>query len=220
MTKKEVCKRCFIFTLGVYIMTFAIRMTISANLGTTPLSTLPNILSIRFENISFGTMSCLWNLLLVVMQIVILRKKFKAIQFIQVPLSLLFGIMLNLSEWLLMRLNPQTYLSKYTVLIIGCILLALSISLTIQADLVMNSGEAIVMAIVLETGWNFGYVKVALDVIYVLCGLILSIVFWGALNGIGIGTLICAVITGFIVNFFNKILYPFINKFFGAKCGR
>ena len=65
----------FIFLcLGLSIMAFGVAFSIKANLGISPISTVPYVTSL-ICGLSVGTTTIIMNFLFVVMQIVILRKK-------------------------------------------------------------------------------------------------------------------------------------------------
>ena len=217
MSKTELIKRYAVMIFGTALMTFGIDMPIHANIGTTPLSTLPCVFSIQFPQISFGAITMIWNIILILIQVVILRKNFKASELLQIPISIFFSIMLDLNEYLLFWLTPESMVSKIIVTVIACVIIGFSIAITVISNAVINCGEAVVKAISETFKLNFGYVKVALDVTYVVLGVIFSFLMFGSLKGVGIGTIILAVFAGFIVNFFTKLLTPTFDKFFKDK---
>ena len=107
--------------------------------------------------------------------------------------------------------------SKIIVTVIACVIIGFSIAITVISNAVINCGEAVVKAISETFKLNFGYVKVALDITYVVLGVIFSFLMFGSLKGVGIGTVILAIFAGFIVNFFTKLLTPTFDKFFKDK---
>ena len=89
---KELVKRYILFTLSLFFTAVGIAVTKKGELGVSPLSSFSNVLSYQFPGISFGTWLFLWNMLLLVLQILILRKNFQMIQLLQIPLSVIFGV--------------------------------------------------------------------------------------------------------------------------------
>ncbi len=213
-SKKETAKRYIVLLIGLYFMALSVRLSVATGWGTSPISTLPNVFAYRFPEVSFGVIMFIWNMALLVAQIIVLRKDFKLVQLMQIPLSFVFSAMLDFNQYLLSFFNPDGIVVKIIMLAVGCILLGLSVFITVRADVIMNSGEGIVKAIAEKSHFEFGYVKVALDVSYVVIGTILSFVFFGTLQGIGVGTVFLAVCTGFVVKFFTKILGTKIDSFF------
>lgn len=215
MSLKETIKRYAVNTVGIFIMTFAIRLTVSSGLGTTPLSTIPNVFSLRFPQISFGMFTFAWNMVMLAAQIIVLRKNFKLIQLMQIPLTFVFSAFLDINERLLAWFKPDDLTAKMIAVAAGCVLMGVSVEMTVSADVVMNTGEAVVKAFCDTFGWKFGFAKIGFDVLYVFSGLVLSLIMFGCINGVGIGTVILAVTTGLFVNLSEKLISPIFNRFYG-----
>lgn len=93
---------------------------------------------------------------------------------------------------------------------IGIAVLGFGIALTVVADVIMNSGEAFVKAVSDTLHKDFGNVKIALDITYVLVALLLSLLFFNfKIVGIREGTILSAVFVGvtvkLCVRLFKKI---------------
>lgn len=76
----------------------------------------------------------------------------------------------------------------------------------VLADVVMLPGESFVRAIVLTWKTNFGTTKICFDVSMSVIAAILSFVFTGRLNGVREGTIIAALLVGFIARVVGKKL--------------
>ena len=213
MSKRELIKRYLLLIIGLFVMAMGISLMVKAKLGTSPISSTPYVFSMKYTAISLGTFSFIWNMILILGQLIILRKQFKLYQIIQVPLSVLFGIFIDIATDMIGWINSQNYFVSLFVLILGCIVLALGVSFTVIADVIMNSGEAFVKAITIRNGKNFGDMKVAFDVSLVILAMIGSFIFFGEIRGVREGTVVAAIISGFIIKYFNKVLKPRIDKF-------
>lgn len=201
-------------------MALGIALMVKAKLGTSPISSLPYIFSLRFTAISLGGFTILWNLLLILGQVVVLRRKFRWYQLIQIPLTFVFGAFVDLAKELLGFLNPENYLFQAAVLLFGCFVLAFGVSLTVLAGVVMNSGEAFVAAVAEQTGKDFGLVKVFFDSSLVLLSAGLSFAFFGMVTGVREGTVIAALLSGFIIRIFNRLLGPAAERWLtGSQAG-
>lgn len=75
--KKELIMRYVLLIVSLFISGIGIAVTKRGELGVTPISSVANIVSIRFPVLSFGTWLFLWNCLMIVGQIVVLRKDFQ-----------------------------------------------------------------------------------------------------------------------------------------------
>lgn len=207
MKKKELIKRYLLFTAGLFFAGIGVAFTKHGELGVSPISSVANVMSVRFDFFTMGTWLIIWNCVLIAGQIIILRKDFKSYQLLQIPLSFLFGYFTDFGMWLVSFLPVSNYFLKLLMLFIGIAVLAFGISLSVIANVIMNSGEAIVKAISDKTGFEFGNVKIAFDVICVIMSVILSLIFFDMkIIGTREGTVISALLTGLAVKFFTRLL--------------
>ena len=211
MSKSELFKRYVLFIIGLFFSSLGISLATKAGLGTSPISSVPYVLSIIFP-LTFGQFTFIINAVMLVIQINILKKEFKKIQFLQIPISIILGSFIDLMMFLLTYLNPTNYFTKIIVLLLGCISIGLGISIQVLADVVMMSGEALVKAISYKIQKEFGIVKTYFDISLVIISIILSMVSFGKIEGLREGTVIAALIVGSITRFFIKEL-RIVNSF-------
>lgn len=209
MTKKEIAKRYLLFIISLFFAALGVAFTKRPELGVSPISSVANVMSIKFTFFSMGTWLIIWNCVLIVGQIVILRKKFKPIQLLQVPLSFVFGWFTDLGMWMVSFLPVNTYPIKILMILIGITVLGFGISLAVIANVIMNSGEAFVKAVSDTTGFEFGNVKIAFDIFCVILSIVLSLLFFDfSIVGTREGTILSALLTGVTVKFFVRRLKP------------
>ena len=201
----EKLKRYIIFFIGLYINSLGVALITKASLGTSPISSIPYVLSLNFP-FTLGNFTIFFSLLLIFLQLLILRKNFKLEHVLQIPISILFGYFIDWSMILLGFVNPSFYLMKIIYLLIGCLILGFGVYMEVLADVVMLPGESFVRAIVLTWKTNFGTTKICFDVSMSVIAAILSFVFTGRLNGVREGTIIAALLVGFIARVVGKKL--------------
>ncbi|WP_337593160.1 DUF6198 family protein, partial [Ruminococcus sp.] len=80
--------------------------TKKGELGVSPISSVANVMSIRLRQLSLGYWLIIWNCVLILGQILLLRRKFQWIQLLQVPLSFLFGWFTDFGVWLISFFSP------------------------------------------------------------------------------------------------------------------
>lgn len=200
------------FLLGVFINSFGIVLITKSNLGTSQISSISYVLSLKFDQIDFGTSTFWLNVLFLVIQIIILKSKTNLKVLAQLPVSFLLGWFININMAIFTNFNPENIFTKFIFLLLGCVILGLGISIEVAPDIVKIPGEGIVYTISQESGFDFGKVKVIFDIILVSIALIISLISFGRIEAIGIGTLVSALLVGKIVNFFNKKLKDFYIK--------
>ncbi len=207
MTKNETVKRYILLVISLFFSALGVAVTKHGELGVSPISSVPNVLSYKFSSLSLGTWLIIWNCILIVGQVLILRRNFKLIQLLQIPISLLFGYFTDFGSWLVSVIPVDLYVMRLVMVILGVIILGFGISLSVISNVVMNSGEAFVKAISDVRDKNFGNVKIALDISYVVLAVILSLLFFDfKIVGTREGTVISAVCTGMVVKFFIRLL--------------
>lgn len=105
------------------------------------------------------------------------------------------------------------YAVKILLVITGIIILGFGISLSVIANVIMNSGEAFVKAVSDKTKMNFGNIKVGFDICCVVLSVLISFfLFKGKIVGAREGTVLTAVFTGFMVKFFVSKLKVTLDK--------
>ena len=207
MSKSEIIKRYILFIFGLFFAALGVAFTKHGELGVSPISSVANVLSCKVSSLSLGSWLIIWNCILIVGQIVILRNRFQPIQFLQVPLSFLFGWFTDLGMWLVSKIAVSNYFMSLAMVLIGVVILGFGISLSVTADVILNSGEAFVKAISDSINKEFGNVKVAFDVICVVLAVIMSLIFFDLrIVGTREGTVISALLTGFVVKMFTRIV--------------
>ena len=198
-------KRYVIFLIGLFVNSPGVSLITKASLGTSPISSIPYVLSLSFP-FTLGNFTIFFSVFLILLQLLILRKNFKLEHVLQIPVSIIFGYFIDLTMLLFAWVNPQAYVMKIVYLLIGCLILGFGVYMEVLADVVMLPGESFVRAIVLTWKTNFGTTKICFDVSMAVIAAILSFVFTGHLNGVREGTIIAALLVGFIARVLGKKL--------------
>ena len=210
MSKKE---RYTLFIISLYFAAFGVAITKHGELGVSPISSVPNVLSSRIDSLSLGAWLIIWNCILIVGQVVILKKEFQLIQLLQIPLSFLFGIFTDFGVWCMSYVSNDYYAVRILLVLLGIITLGFGVALSVFANVIMNSGEAFVKAISDKSGMLFGNVKIGFDVGCVMLALVASWIFFdGKIIGTREGTILTALLTGVVVNFFVKRISEPVNN--------
>lgn len=201
----EKLKRYIVFLIGLFINSLGVSLITKANLGTSPISSIPYVLSLNFP-FTLGQFTIAFSLLLILIQLVILRRNFKAEHLLQIPISILFGYFIDLTMVMLFFVNPQTYLSSVVYLLIGCVILGFGVYTEVLANVAMLPGESFVRAVSYTWKTEFGSTKVAFDVSLTVIAAVLSLLFAHRLDGVREGTIIAALLVGFIARLFGRWL--------------
>ena len=201
----EKLKRYIVFLIGLFINSLGVSLITKADLGTSPISSIPYVLSLNFP-FTLGQFTIAFSLLLILIQLVILRRNFKAEHLLQIPISILFGYFIDLTMIMLFFVNPQSYLSSVVYLLIGCVILGFGVYTEVLANVAMLPGESFVRAVSSTWKTEFGSTKVAFDVSLTGIAAVLSLIFAHRLDGVREGTIIAALLVGFIARLFGRRL--------------
>lgn len=218
MNKTETAKRYILFVISLFFSALGVAFTKHGELGVSPISSVANVMSCRFSFLSLGTWLIIWNCVLIIGQILILRKKFQPIQLLQIPLSFLFGWFTDIGMWIVSFIPAELYPIRLLMVVIGIVILGFGISLSVVANVIMNSGEAFVKAISDKISISFGNVKIAFDVLCVIAAILLSLIFFDfTIVGTREGTVLSALLTGLVVKLFTGKLTTPLERILSAK---
>lgn len=154
--------RYFLLFIGLFFIVLGVSVSAKAGLGTSPISSVPYTFSKIFP-MSLGTFTLFFNILLIALQILILRKQFKLIQLLQLPIIFVFSFFSDFTFNLLSGINPTNYISQWLFCILSFFLVALGVFCEVKADVIMLSGEGLVIAISYVTKKEFGKIKIIVD---------------------------------------------------------
>ncbi len=212
MSKCELVKRYLLLIISLFLAAVGVVLIIKTQLGNSPAASVIFVLTLSFPVLSLGGYTIAYNYLLLTGQILLKQRKFQKIQLLQIPLSLVLGVFSDFAVWLFAWLNPTGYVVRLGILLFGCAVLGLSATLSLMANVVMNSGEAFVKALSEKLGKDFSRTKVFFDVGQVLVTVVFSLLFLHQICGVREGTVIAAITVGNFVKLFSGRL-KWINCF-------
>ncbi|MBR1569178.1 MAG: hypothetical protein IJ651_00410 [Bacteroidales bacterium] len=221
---KNISVRYGISTLGLIIVALGVGISIKSNLGIAPPSCPPTVLNLQWTGISVGTFTWMMHLLFILLQVVILRKDFKASYLMQIPAAFVFGYMCDGAIWLFDSINaPAThYIAQVGLSLVAVVLTAIGIKLEVLGEGWILAGDMTTSVLSKVTKTSFSTVKILFDVTLVVLTAVLAWLFFQNLTGNGAtvvireGTLILALLTGLCM----KVTDPLMDKLFGPLMAR
>lgn len=178
-----------------------------ADLGTTPISTVPYVFTV-LTGYSFGTTTFFVNIFLVAGQVLLLRRRFSLWNLLQIPTVLIFGICIDLAMAIVSPHAPAGWWTGLLMSISGNFVLALGIVMQIRSKTIVQPGEGFVLAAAAVTRKSFGSVKIVNDVTLSLIAAGIGFVCAGELIGVREGTVLSAVLVGL----FAKLIVKFVDR--------
>lgn len=206
-SKREYIRRYVLLTFALFVNALGVAFITKATLGTSPISSLPYVLSI-FTRFTLGEFTFIHNFIFILIEVALMgwqgfRNRYNEV-LVQIPIVLFFSYSIDVCMTLLYDMLPTTYFSRVVDLGIGCVILAIGIGWSVKANVAMNPGEYVVQLIAQRVNKEFGFVKLCFDCTLVLLACAVSLLFMHSVNGIREGTIIAALLVGPIVHF----LYP------------
>jgi uncharacterized protein len=189
-------------------MGLGISLVTRSYLGTSPISSVPYVLCLAFP-ISFGACTFLLGLFFLLLEILIVRKEFPKVQILQVFVSLLLGAAIDLGMFITSIVTPAFYAEKILVLVLGCAVLALGVYLSISANTFLYPADAFVKILAKKVGKKFGTTKIVFDSTLCCTAGFISLTAFGTIKGLGEGTIISALLVGYIITMIRTVFLRF-----------
>lgn len=161
--RKYVLRRYLLLMAGLSVMAFGVAFSIKADLGTSPISSVPYVVSL-FAPLTVGTATIVMHCVFILLQILILRKDYHPIQLMQLPVAFFFGYLTDFGVWAVQGISYGSYWQQWILCLIGILLVAVGVSMEVKAGVVVLAGEGVVLAICKVFPVKFGNMKVGFDV--------------------------------------------------------
>lgn len=203
MDRDKISKRLSMYFLGLFVMTIGVSLSVKSNLGVSPVSSIPYTVTCVW-GIEMGKATILFHCVLVILQILILRRRFKIKNLLQIPVGIVFGYFTTFCNWCVSFLpSPENIAIRIVMVIISTVIVAIGITLYLPADIMPLAGEGTMQAVSDVTGIIFSKVKIGFDVSMVIISLVTCLIALRSMGSVGIGTIIAAFLVGFIVGKIN-----------------
>lgn len=192
------------YFIGLFVMTIGIALSVKSNLGVSPVSSIPYTMTCVW-GIEMGKATILFHIILVLIQILLLRKKFKPVQLLQVVIGVVFGYFTTFCNYMVSFLpTPENLGIRIIMALASTVFVAFGIFLYLPADLIPLAGEGCMQAVSSVTHIEFSKVKIGFDCTMVLVSAITCLTVLHNLGSVGAGTIIAAILVGTLVGIINR----------------
>lgn len=201
---KHLKVRIPMYFIGLFVMTIGIALSVKSNLGVSPVSSIPYTITCVW-GIEMGKATILFHIVLVLIQILVLRKNFKPVQLLQVLIGVVFGYFTTFCNYMVSFLPTPDNLGICILMVLAStVFVAVGIFLYLPADLIPLAGEGCMQAVSTVTHIEFAKVKIGFDCTMVLVSAVTCLTILHSLGSVGIGTIIAAVLVGTLVGIINR----------------
>ena len=200
------------YVLGIIISSFGNAIMFKMHLGQSTFNAMTYSLGL-ITGLKIGNISILFNITLIIIQILILRRNFKKIQLLQMVPGIISGLVVNFFLYdfsPIATLSVQSYGKEIFVFICGLIINSFGISLIASADIVAAPSESLCLTLANKTKKSFQFYRTGLDVFFVSVALIVMFLLQTNTNAIREGTVLNLVFMGTLIGFFNSLSKKYI----------
>lgn len=200
--------------LSMFFMTFGVALCVRSNLGSGVISSIPMSFTLAGEAgfvpaWTIGGYTNVMNCILVLAQILVLRRRFEMIQLFQLVVGCVFGAFLDINMWITSFFSSYEALySQIIAQLAGATILGGAVAAEIRCGSVTMPGEGIQVAIARVTGKPFPTVKIIVDTTLVVLAVVSGFCFFGSWpwTVVGAGTLFAMFYVGYVVKLLNPHL--------------
>lgn len=214
---KIIFKRLLIYIVGLFFIALGATFSILANLGVSPVTSLPYALAL-ITPLSVGITTILANVIFIVLQALLLKEIRWKNFFIQLIIAFLFGSFMDLTIWLTTSLpEANSIILMIIYLALSLVIVAFGLLLYFTANLPMMPYDSLTYVIANTWKMKFSKAKITSDLLNVIISLIICLLFIHSLGAIGIGTFVAAYGIGKIVGIFLHKLQPALKRWVFEK---
>ncbi len=211
-------KKIIIYSAGLLTMAIGINISKLSVLGITPVSSIARAWEQIFR-LTFGTTTLIINIILLLGQLLILRRDFRLRNFLGLPLTAVFGLLLDImgtdpeaiGHLLINFPRPEGYHMKFIYMILSIVILGIGVFLHLRPKWAPLPPEGLALSISEKTGIVFGNCKSFVDTVMIVIAMILQIMYLGGFQSfmtenvvVREGTIIAAISVGQVVRFVAK----------------
>ncbi len=214
---KNVKVRLPMYFIGLFIMTMGISLSVKSDLGVSPVSSIPYTITCVW-GLEMGKATILFHCILVVLQMLLLRRSFKIKNLLQVLVGIVFGYFTTFCNYCAAFLpDPGNLFIKLLMMLGSTVLIAFGIFLYVPTDIMPLAGEGFIQTMSDVTKCEFSKVKIAFDVSMVVISLAICLSILHGFGSVGIGTVISSVLVGVVLGIITKLLGAWRDKLLGCK---
>ena len=188
------------YVIGLLIMTLGVAISVKSNLGVSPVSSIPYTITC-VVGLEMGKATILFHAVLVLLQILLLRRAFQAKNLLQIFAGILFGYFTTFCNSLMVFFpDPTNLIVRLAMMLFSTGLIAFGLFWYVPADIIPLAGEGAMLAISKTIKKPFPTVKIAFDVTMV----VISLICLHSLGSVGIGTIAAAILVGMELRWITK----------------
>lgn len=219
--KKKVFYTEMSYVLGIIILAFGAAFAEKADFGMSMVVAPAYILHLKmyefFPWFTFGVAEYVFQGILVILTVLVMRK-FKKSYLFSFVTAVIYGTVLDMAIGVISPLPADDFALRILWYIFGTVFCSFAVSLFFHTYIPPEAYELIVKEFSAKFGFDINKTKTVYDCCSTLLGIVMSFTFFGfgVFEGVKFGTIICALVNGFLIGSFTKLLesrFEFKNRF-------
>lgn len=187
--------------LGIIINGISVSLSVKANLGISPVSSFPYVLSQAFPFLSLGVWNILFQAALLLIILVVVGKPLRNLV-ISMVLSFVFGGVLDLFK-ILFPFEVTSLAMSVGIYVVSVILLSIGASLLLISKAPILPVDSFVRDMTGHFNKPVKAYKTTFDIVSVSGSIVVSLLVLKHLDGVGVGTVISALTIGSLMHHFG-----------------
>lgn len=162
--------------------------------------------------VKVGTFSMILNISCVLVQVFLLKDRFRFNHLAQIGVSILLGTVVNFMIYkVLSEIMIDNYFISMSLFILSVVMCALGIAMITAINLISFPLESCCMVLSKKINKNFGSIRQGVDIIAIIISLIITFIFKNSMT-VREGTIIAMLIFGPMLDLFVKLISPSLRK--------
>lgn len=210
-TGASLFSRILLYIVGAILLGFGIVLCVKCEMGVSPINSIPYVAT-HLVPLSLGTLSIVFYLVNIAAELLLSERKRYISILLQLPVSLLFGVVIDLWDALLP--SAGNLVMQIVCLCGSLFFTAFGIMLIVTAQLVPDPPTGTVQTISRVTKKPMGSVKIVYDCTCVLISLLLGLLGAHRVIGFGLATIASAICVGRILALLQSTVGTWLKRYF------
>lgn len=210
-TGASLFSRILLYIVGAILLGFGIVLCVKCEMGVSPINSIPYVAT-HLVPLSLGTLSIVFYLVNIAAELLLSERKRYISILLQLPVSLLFGVVIDLWDALLP--SAGNLVMQIVCLCGSLFFTAFGIMLIVTARLVPDPPTGTVQTISRVAKKPMGSVKIVYDCTCVLISLLLGLLGAHRVIGFGLATIASAICVGRILALLQSTVGTWLKRYF------
>ena len=198
-----------VFLFALTLLALSVSMTAAADFGVSMIVAPAYIISLKWPVLTFGQAEYVVQGLLFILFCICMRR-LRPLYLVSFATGLLYGVILD--SWrLIPLLSPETVGQaplplRIALLLLGMVMTSFAVALLFRVYIYPQVYDFFVKGITARYRLDLTRTKLVFDISLLTISLAMSLLLFGRLNGVGIGTLLMTFCNGFLIGGFDRFI--------------